>query len=151
MDRNPYAPPEAQVADPSPERPIVARPLTVTRAVQLMWVAMGLGVVNLVFSWETLTALEDVPALAAFLLGTDATGRDILSRILHGGRVSLVVAGISTLLGLILGTVLGILNSNLFLDKLTGRRSFRQAANPEVNVFETAQRTASTQSCRKTG
>jgi hypothetical protein len=65
LDRNPYAPPEAQVADPSPERPIVARPLTVTRAVQLMWVAMGLGVVNLVFSWETLTALEDVPAEAA--------------------------------------------------------------------------------------
>lgn len=54
-----------------------------------------------------------VTETGSFLLGTDATGRDILSRILHGGRVSLVVAGISTLLGLVSGTVLGILSGYL--------------------------------------
>ncbi|SNR74155.1 peptide/nickel transport system permease protein [Humidesulfovibrio mexicanus] len=44
-------------------------------------------------------------------LGTDALGRDVLSRILHGGRVSLwvgfVAVGISTAIGLALGLVAG--------------------------------------------
>jgi hypothetical protein len=64
LARNPYAPPEAQVADPSLEPSIAERPLTVTRAVQLMWFAMALGVVNLVFSWETITTMAEVPAEA---------------------------------------------------------------------------------------
>lgn len=42
------------------------------------------------------------------LLGTDQTGRDILSRILYGGRVSLVVAFGAVLLSASLGTVLGL-------------------------------------------
>ncbi len=45
------------------------------------------------------------------LLGTDRLGRDLLGRILHGGRVSLVIAflgaGITVLLGSILGAVSG--------------------------------------------
>jgi peptide/nickel transport system permease protein len=44
-------------------------------------------------------------------LGTDALGRDVLSRLLHGGRVSLwvgfVAVGISTAIGLALGLVAG--------------------------------------------
>lgn len=43
-----------------------------------------------------------------FALGTDATGRDLLSRVLHGGQVSLLVGGVGTLFGLVLGTFLGI-------------------------------------------
>lgn len=41
-------------------------------------------------------------------LGTDAIGRDILTRILYGGRVSLVIGGISAALGLVVGVVLGV-------------------------------------------
>lgn len=48
-----------------------------------------------------------------FLLGTDATGRDILSRILHGGRVSLLVGFAATLLGLAVGTLLGVVSGYL--------------------------------------
>jgi len=48
---------------------------------------------------------------AAHPLGTDALGRDVLSRILYGGRVSLwvgfVAVGISTTIGLALGLVAG--------------------------------------------
>jgi len=48
---------------------------------------------------------------AAHLLGTDALGRDVLSRILYGGRVSLwvgfVAVGISTAIGLALGLAAG--------------------------------------------
>ncbi len=42
------------------------------------------------------------------LLGQDEYGRDVLSRLLWGARTSLVVAGSSTLLACIVGTVLGL-------------------------------------------
>lgn len=42
------------------------------------------------------------------LLGLDTYGRDILSRIIYGGRVSLIVGILSVLLGGTLGTILGL-------------------------------------------
>jgi peptide/nickel transport system permease protein len=42
-------------------------------------------------------------------LGTDALGRDLLSRCLHGGRVSLTVSIGAVLLGMVVGSGLGIL------------------------------------------
>jgi peptide/nickel transport system permease protein len=44
----------------------------------------------------------------AHWLGTDDLGRDILSRLLHGGRVSLLVATIVTLASACAGTALGL-------------------------------------------
>jgi peptide/nickel transport system permease protein len=48
---------------------------------------------------------------AEHLMGTDALGRDVFSRILYGGRVSLwvgfVAVGIATSIGLVLGLVAG--------------------------------------------
>jgi peptide/nickel transport system permease protein len=41
-------------------------------------------------------------------MGCDDFGRDILSRIIYGGRVSLAVGTCSILLGLVLGTLLGL-------------------------------------------
>src|SRR5262249_48268630 len=43
-----------------------------------------------------------------FLLGTDEVGRDILSRVLHGARVSLGVAIPSVALAVLVGTTLGV-------------------------------------------
>lgn len=43
-----------------------------------------------------------------YLLGTDDFGRDVLSRIIWGSRVSLMIGGASVLLGLVIGTLLGM-------------------------------------------
>lgn len=43
-----------------------------------------------------------------FLLGTDALGRDILSRLLHGARWSLGLAFLISLIGLSIGTLVGL-------------------------------------------
>ncbi len=52
-----------------------------------------------------------LPPCDAFPLGTDQLGRDVLSRLLYGGRVSLwvgfVAVGISVSIGLVLGLISG--------------------------------------------
>lgn len=51
-----------------------------------------------------------VPPNAQYLLGTDAFGRDILSRLIHGARVSLLVGLGASLLGVSVGAALGIVS-----------------------------------------
>ena len=43
-----------------------------------------------------------------FLLGTDTLGRDNLSRILYGGRISLLVGGAVALMSGVIGTTVGL-------------------------------------------
>jgi peptide/nickel transport system permease protein len=43
----------------------------------------------------------------AFLLGADLTGRDVLSRVIYGGRVSLLVALLATVVSLVIGLIYG--------------------------------------------
>ena len=43
------------------------------------------------------------------LLGTDNFGRDILTRLLYGGRISLMVGFVSTAMGLAVGVLCGLL------------------------------------------
>jgi oligopeptide transport system permease protein len=45
-----------------------------------------------------------------FLLGTDSLGRDVLSRVIYGARVSMVVGFLPTMIILMFGTVIGMIS-----------------------------------------
>ena len=54
-------------------------------------------------------AIRLQPPSAAPLLGTDALGRDLLSRMLYGGRSAILLSLVSTALALGIGTIVGLL------------------------------------------
>ena len=58
--------------------------------------AGGLGTVPIGPGWR-----------GAYLLGADQLGRDVMARLLYGGRSSLLVAGVATVLCLVVGVVAG--------------------------------------------
>lgn len=49
------------------------------------------------------------PPNSTYLMGTDSSGRDVLSRVIYGTRISLSVGLISVLLGGVIGALLGML------------------------------------------
>ncbi|WP_243207850.1 oligopeptide ABC transporter permease [Paeniclostridium hominis] len=49
------------------------------------------------------------PPSGEHLLGTDDLGRDVLARLLYGGRVSLLVGVFATILQVMIGTILGVI------------------------------------------
>lgn len=63
------------------------------------------------FQFEDGLADDGLPLgpCAAHWLGTDALGRDELSRLLHGGRISLAVALSATLIATLLGVLIGVM------------------------------------------
>jgi peptide/nickel transport system permease protein len=63
------------------------------------------------------------PPCRQFLLGTDQFGRDMLSRVLFGARLSLILSLVSTTIGAVLGTLLGVIAGYLgsYLDAVIMR------------------------------
>jgi peptide/nickel transport system permease protein len=51
-----------------------------------------------------------LPPSSEFWLGTDSYGRDVLSRIIYGARISLIVGLLSIVIAMSVGTVLGVLS-----------------------------------------
>jgi len=52
---------------------------------------------------------EDTKTGKTFILGTDATGQDVLSRVMQGSQISLAVAFCVVLINVVLGTLLGLI------------------------------------------
>lgn len=59
--------------------------------------------------YENLAAILHGPS-SAHLLGTDELGRDVLTRLLYGGRVSLLAAGESVLTFVVVGLPIGLIS-----------------------------------------
>ena len=73
--------------------------------------AVGAPVIARESPYRTNPAIPRQPPSAAHVLGTDSSGRDVFSRLLHAGRVSLsvglVAVSIYTLIGIIAGSLAG--------------------------------------------
>lgn len=84
------------------------------------WLAVGwlglLGLAALTASWlpvddpdaQNLQNRLAAPLSSGHLLGTDGLGRDILSRLVHGARLSLTISGAAVVLGLVAGGSIGL-------------------------------------------
>jgi peptide/nickel transport system permease protein len=92
----------------------------------LMWVVFSIFG-DFVTGYDPLGRPQDVinrlqPPSAEHWFGTDALGRDVLSRVLAGARPVLTVSLAATLLGTIAGTILGLLTgyfSGIFDDMMS--------------------------------
>lgn len=77
------------------------------------------------------------PAASFFLMGTDSLGRDYFTRILYGGRLSLMIGLIGQILTLFLGSVLGAISGYYggWVDMLVQRFTEFLAAFPDIPLF----------------
>jgi peptide/nickel transport system permease protein len=111
----------ADVAGPEPRRRgalgrLARRPLaliglliialTVAAAVAAPWIS-PFGRDEQLFEGLTLEGAP-MPPGGAFPLGTDLLGRDLLTRILHGARTSLVIGVVANGIALLIGTLVGV-------------------------------------------
>ena len=97
-------------------RRFIRHRLAVVGAVWIIAVVIAAGVGNYLVPWAynriDLRHRNEPPSIT-HLLGTDALGRDVLSRLIRGARVSLQVAVISVTGSLLIGTAIGAISAML--------------------------------------
>jgi oligopeptide transport system permease protein len=59
------------------------------------------------FEGNESTEVFDKVGNKTYVLGTDALGRDLLTRVMYGARISLIVAGVAAVINLFIGVVYG--------------------------------------------
>lgn len=79
----------------------------------------------------------ETPDAYAFLFGTDRLGRDLFSRILYGGRLSLLIGLIGQFLTLLFGSVLGAISGYYggLTDIIVQRVTEFLSAFPDIPLF----------------
>lgn len=102
---------------PPPPAIAPAEPSTFRKALRQKRFTVGLGITLLLVAFVIIA-----PYLAPFgenetagppfskegLLGTDYLGQDVLSRVMYGGQSILIIAVFGTILGMVLGTAIGV-------------------------------------------
>ncbi|ERK70705.1 putative dipeptide ABC transporter, permease protein DppC, partial [Leifsonia aquatica ATCC 14665] len=91
-------------------RDLLGRPGLVVSAVWILLLLVAAVAPTLftpVDPLETTGPVRQAPSLA-HLFGTDAIGRDLFSRVVHGAGLSLGAAAIAVVVGLLAGTVIGL-------------------------------------------
>lgn len=74
----------------------------------LLSVAVVLGPMLLPWAYDAVDWEQiAVPPNASHWLGTDSIGRDVLARLLYGGRISLMIGVVATLVSLVIGVTWG--------------------------------------------
>jgi peptide/nickel transport system permease protein len=81
-----------------------------------------------------LTRMFLAPGVEGNLLGTDELGRDVLSRVIHGGRTAMSVALLSALIAAVIGTISGAAAGYIgsTLDQVLMRLSEIQVSVPAI-------------------
>jgi len=107
---------EAEVATPRSRwrvsRAIVSRPSTLAGAIIVFLFVLMAAVGPLLTPHDPVAiyySAVQAPPSAAFPFGTDDAGRDILSRVLAGARISLIVGLVAVGIATVCGTILGLL------------------------------------------
>src|SRR5258708_4218428 len=136
-------------ATPKPDIPAVSRRRRwLPQATQLPWTARaGIGVFLVIClllvlaPWispanSNVMHLNDrlaAPSLSQ-LLGTDAYGRDVASRLLNGGRFSVTIAGITVVFSAAVGTLVGIVSGRVggLVDEIAMRTADVLLAFPDM-------------------
>ncbi len=118
---------ESEVATPLPGRSAIGRGYAFIRRWPILpGIVLAAMVISAIFApWiapqePNIQALRDRNAppswlddgerelTQSYLLGADQVGRDVLSRIIYGARISLAVAGVALVSGLVVGVTLGL-------------------------------------------
>lgn len=117
------------------ERPVIVLAASAVLALVVLAVALAPWLAPYPPADQDLAA-RLAPPSAAHWLGTDHLGRDTLSRLLDGGRFSLTVAALATVLTGVLGTVIGVVSARRrgWLDELFTRANDVLLALPEMVV-----------------
>ena len=109
--------PEPSIPITTPFRPGLGF-LTATPIIAVASVCLALVILSSIFA-PLLTSHDPQllapaqrlrPASAEFWLGTDAYGRDVLARILYGGRISLLIGLGAALFSISIGLVIGLVS-----------------------------------------
>ena len=81
--------------------------------------------------------VSDDPEASIFIMGTDALGRDYFTRLLYGGRLSLLIGLIGVLLTLFFGSILGAISGYYggAMDMLVQRTTEFLNAFPDIPLF----------------